>query len=93
MPAPSRTIWLDADGWAVRVIDQTQLPHVLATRRLETVDDAAAAIRAMVVRGAPLIGATAAYGMALAIRVDPSDGGVAAARETLLATRPTAGGD
>ncbi|MCB9948328.1 MAG: S-methyl-5-thioribose-1-phosphate isomerase [Rhodospirillaceae bacterium] len=85
-----RTIWLDPDGWAVGIIDQTRLPHDFVTTRLETVDAAAHAIRAMLVRGAPLIGATAAYGMALAMRADPSDAGLAAARAGLLATRPTA---
>ena len=66
-----RTIWLAEDGWAVEIIDQTQLPHVFATRRLETLSDAAHAIEAMLVRGAPLIGATAAYGLAMAILEGP----------------------
>lgn len=87
---PMRTIWLAEDGWAVEIIDQTQLPHAFLTRRLESLDDAAHAIRAMLVRGAPLIGATAAYGLALALRADPSDDNLARAGETLLATRPTA---
>jgi len=87
---PMRTIWLAEDGWAVEIIDQTQLPHVFATRRLETLADAAHAIKAMLVRGAPLIGATAAYGLALALRADASDEALAGAGETLLATRPTA---
>ena len=85
-----RTIWLDDDGWGVRVIDQTQLPHRFETVRLETVDQAAHAIRAMLVRGAPLIGAMAAYGMCLAVRADDSDEGVDSAHALLLATRPTA---
>jgi len=68
---PRRTIWLAEDGWAVEIIDQTQLPHAFVTRRLESLEDAAHAIRAMLVRGAPLIGATAAYGIALAMRADP----------------------
>src|SRR5499427_4497963 len=68
-----RTIWLEPDGWSVGVIDQTALPHRLATARLTTLSEAAHAIRAMVVRGAPLIGAAAAYGMALALREDASD--------------------
>ncbi len=85
-----RTIWLGDDGWSVEIIDQTRLPHEFATVTLSTLGEAATAIRDMWVRGAPLIGATAAYGMALALRADPADGGLEAAHETLLATRPTA---
>ncbi len=85
-----RTIWLAEDGWSVEIIDQTKLPHVFESCRLETVETAAAAIRDMQVRGAPLIGATAAYGMALAMRRDASDGSIAQAHALLLATRPTA---
>jgi methylthioribose-1-phosphate isomerase len=87
---PYRTIWLADDGWAVEIIDQTRLPHEFVTLRLETKRDAANAIADMWVRGAPLIGATAAYGMALAMREDASDGGLNLAYEMLLATRPTA---
>ena len=87
---PWRTIWLEPDGWSVGVIDQTRLPHRFETRRLTNLTDAAAAIATMVIRGAPLIGATAAYGMALALREDASDDGIARAYATLLATRPTA---
>jgi len=85
-----RTIWLEPDGWSVGVIDQTALPHRLVTSRLTTLAEAAHAIRAMVIRGAPLIGATAGYGMALAVREDASDEGLERAYATLLATRPTA---
>lgn len=85
-----RTIWLAEDAWSVEIIDQTKLPHVFESCRLETVEAAAAAIRDMQVRGAPLIGATAAYGMALAMRRDASDGSIAQAHDLLLATRPTA---
>ncbi len=85
-----RTIWLEPDGATVGIIDQTLLPFELKTRRLGTLDEAAHAIRAMLVRGAPLIGATAAYGMALAMRADPSDAALDQASKTLLATRPTA---
>jgi methylthioribose-1-phosphate isomerase len=85
-----RTIWLAADGQAVEIIDQTKLPHDFVTTRLENIQDAAHAIIAMLVRGAPLIGATAAYGMALAMRADASDGGLEAAYKQLMATRPTA---
>ena len=70
-----RSIWAEADA-TVLVIDQTVLPHVFRTARLGTAAEAAAAIRTMVVRGAPLIGATAAYGLALALREDPSDTGL-----------------
>jgi methylthioribose-1-phosphate isomerase len=87
---PWRTIWLEPDGWSVGVIDQTRLPHRFATKRLATLADAADAIAGMVIRGAPLIGATAAYGVCLALRQDASDEGVERAYATLLATRPTA---
>jgi methylthioribose-1-phosphate isomerase len=85
-----RTIWPAADGRAVEIIDQTRLPHELVILALQTLDDAARAIRTMQVRGAPLIGATAAYGMALAAAVDPSDAGLERAAAILAATRPTA---
>ncbi len=85
-----RSIWLADDGWRVQVIDQTRLPFAFEVATLATVAEAAHAIRAMVVRGAPLIGATAAYGLALALREDPSNGGLATAHAQLLATRPTA---
>ena len=87
---PTRTIWPSADGTAAEIIDQTRLPHAFVTARLATLDDAAHAIRTMLVRGAPLIGATAAWGMWLALRSDPSDSALAHAHATLLATRPTA---
>jgi len=85
-----RTIWLADDGWAVEIIDQTKLPHIFETCRLENLETAADAIRDMRVRGAPLIGATAAYGMALAMLNDSSDGNVRHAHDLLLGTRPTA---
>ena len=85
-----RSIWLEPDGWSVGIIDQTALPHRLATARLTTVDDAAHAIRAMLVRGAPLIGAAAAYGVCLALRADASDEALERACAILLKTRPTA---
>jgi len=84
-----RTIWLGDDGWSVNVIDQTLLPHAFEVRRLASMVDAAAAIADMVVRGAPLIGATAAYGMALAAHADTSDPALEEAYAQLLATRPT----
>jgi methylthioribose-1-phosphate isomerase len=85
-----RTIWPGADGASVEIIDQTRLPHAFAVERLATVDEAAHAIRTMQVRGAPLIGATAAYGLWLALRVDASDATLLSAGASLLATRPTA---
>jgi methylthioribose-1-phosphate isomerase len=86
---PYRTIFVTESG-SVRVIDQSRLPFEFATVDLETFADAAQAIKTMVVRGAPLIGATAAYGMALAVRSSPSDGQIAEAARILQATRPTA---
>ncbi len=85
-----RTIWLAEDGWAVEVIDQTRLPYAVVVRRLETLDDAAVAIRTMVVRGAPLIGVTGAYGLCLALRTAADDAALAHAVDVLAATRPTA---
>src|SRR5262245_53144254 len=85
-----RTIRPREDGRAVEVLDQTRLPFELVFRELATLADAAEAIAAMRVRGAPLIGVTAAYGVWLALRRDPSDAALAAAVEALLATRPTA---
>src|SRR6202795_4006843 len=85
-----RSIWLEPDGWSVGVIDQTTLPHRFRTTKLTSLDAAAHAIRAMLIRGAPLIGATAAYGICLALRADASDEALERAYATLLATRPTA---
>jgi methylthioribose-1-phosphate isomerase len=85
-----RTIWPVEDGRAVEIIDQTRLPHAFVMRRLTTVEEAAEAIRTMRVRGAPLIGATAACGMALAASADPTQTALDAARALLLSTRPTA---
>src|ERR1700680_603057 len=87
---PMRSIWVEPDGWSIGVIDQTALPHRFVTTRLTTLDETAHAIRAMLIRGAPLIGATAAYGMCLALRADASDEGLERAYAMLLATRPTA---
>ena len=85
-----RSIWLEPDGWTVSAIDQRRLPHDFVVARLTTCVDAADAIRSMLVRGAPLIGATAAYGMALAMRADSSDAALDRAYQTLIVTRPTA---
>ena len=86
---PYRTIWRTESG-AVTILDQTRLPHAFETVVLDDVEAAAHAISAMLVRGAPLIGATAAYGMALAMERDSSDANLKAAHALLLATRPTA---
>src|SRR5688572_25939828 len=85
-----RTIWVGPDGWSVEIIDQTRLPHELSFLTLRTLEDAARAILTMQVRGAPLIGVTAAYGVCLALRADASDAALARACAVLLATRPTA---
>ncbi len=85
-----RTIWLESDGAAVGIIDQTLLPHRFATLRLTTLNEAAHAIKSMQVRGAPLIGAAAAYGVWLALREDASDENLERACAALMATRPTA---
>lgn len=85
-----RSIWPLADHSAVEIIDQRKLPHIFEVVRLEQLEDAATAIRDMYVRGAPLIGATAAYGVCLALRTDTSDAALARAVDLLQATRPTA---
>ncbi|WP_216904060.1 S-methyl-5-thioribose-1-phosphate isomerase [Synechococcus sp. CCY 9618] len=87
---PWRTIWLEEGGRSIGVIDQTLLPHRFVTRSLTTLEQAAEAISTMVVRGAPLIGVTGAYGLMLALQDDPSDASLAAAFARLNATRPTA---
>src|SRR3954471_25096407 len=87
---PTRTIWLEADGWSVGIIDQTVLPHRFATLRLVRLDDMARAIKTMQVRGAPLIGAAAAYGLCLTLLADASDEAVGRAPAALAAPRPTA---
>ncbi|HOT82695.1 MAG TPA: S-methyl-5-thioribose-1-phosphate isomerase [Candidatus Defluviicoccus seviourii] len=87
---PYRTIWRAADNRAVEIIDQTLLPHAFAIARLETLAQAAEAIQVMRVRGAPLIGAAAAYGLCLAAVDDASDAALTEASRVLLATRPTA---
>jgi methylthioribose-1-phosphate isomerase len=85
-----RTIWLDEASGLPRIIDQTRLPFEFELRTLASVDDVAEAIASMRVRGAPLIGAAAAHGLALALSTDPSDAALAEAIRKLAATRPTA---
>jgi methylthioribose-1-phosphate isomerase len=87
---PMRTIWVEAEATSVGIIDQTMLPHRFATVRLASLDDAVRAIQTMQVRGAPLIGAAAAYGVWLALRADASDDNLERAYGALLAARPTA---
>ena len=85
-----RTIWVAADGKSVEIIDQTRLPHQFSIVTLRTLDEAAQAIKSMQVRGAPLIGAAAAYGVCLAVGADASDEALDRAYDILSATRPTA---
>jgi len=86
----TRSIWLATDGWSVGIFDQSLLPHRVETLRLASWQDAARAIASMQTRGAPLIGAVAAYGLALALREDSSDDNLERACSALLVTRPTA---
>ncbi|MDQ2801941.1 MAG: S-methyl-5-thioribose-1-phosphate isomerase [Pseudomonadota bacterium] len=86
-----RTVWVDReDAWSVRIIDQTKLPWTVEVLRLTTAEEAAHAIRAMHVRGAPLIGAVAAYGLCLALRADPATEAMERAASLLAGARPTA---
>ena len=85
-----RTIWLEAGGTSIGVIDQTKLPHKFITRSIGNLEEVTEAIRSMVVRGAPLIGVTGAYGLMLALQKDTSDESLAKAFSKLLSTRPTA---
>ena len=87
---PYRSLWWDIDAEALQIIDQRWLPHDFRIEQLDSPQGFASAIKDMHVRGAPLIGATAAYGMALAIRQDPSDAALQQAWEALNQTRPTA---
>ncbi|ATG35694.1 S-methyl-5-thioribose-1-phosphate isomerase [Phaeobacter piscinae] len=85
-----RSLWWDEDQSVLMIIDQRWLPHEFRIQPVATLEEFATAIVEMRVRGAPLIGATAAYGMALAAELDPSDSALQAAWEQLNATRPTA---
>ena len=87
---PTRTIWLGSDGETVEIIDQRKLPFEFTVVGLRTLSDTVKAIHDMFVRGAPLIGATAAYGMALAMRENSSDASLDNAYSELFAARPTA---
>ncbi len=85
-----RTIWLAEDGWRIRIIDQTRLPHEFVLLDLESVEQVAEAIKSMRVRGAPLIGAAAAYGLAVAMHHSPTTENLEQSMAVLAATRPTA---
>ena len=86
-----RSVWVDPDdGWSVRIFDQTKLPWRLDVLRLTEVAQVAHAIFSMQVRGAPLIGAVAAYGVCLALRADASGAALERDGAMLAATRPTA---
>jgi methylthioribose-1-phosphate isomerase len=85
-----RSIWVDKDGWSVHILDQTKLPWSVEILRLTEVAHAAHGIRAMQARGAPLIGALAAYGLCLALRADASTDAMERDAALLAATRPTA---
>ncbi|MFC5453535.1 S-methyl-5-thioribose-1-phosphate isomerase [Prosthecobacter fluviatilis] len=87
---PHRSIEAEHATRTARIIDQTLLPHLVEWRELQTMEDAAEAIRVMRVRGAPLIGATAAFGLYFALRDDATDGALQKAYDVLHATRPTA---
>ena len=85
-----RTIWPEPACTAVQIINQTRLPHAFEVKRIATVSEMVTAIKIMEVRGAPLIGAAAAYGVALAMLADPGDANLKQAAAALLKSRPTA---
>ena len=85
-----RTIWFDEKDQAVKIIDQTKLPHKFEVKNLKTIKDTINAIKTMEVRGAPLIGATAAYGIVLAIMESNDPEFIKISRENLIKSRPTA---
>ena len=84
-----RTIWFDEENQVVKIIDQTKLPHQFIIKDLKTIKDAINAIKTMEVRGAPLIGATAAYGIVLAIMENNDLEFVKKGGENLIKSRPT----
>ena len=83
-----RTIWYENN--VVKIIDQTKLPHQFIIKDLKTVKDAVNAIKVMEVRGAPLIGGTAAYGIALAVQENTDSEFIKKSAEELIKSRPTA---
>jgi len=84
-----RTIWFDEQNQVVKIIDQTKLPHQFIIKDLKTVKDAINAIKTMEVRGAPLIGVTAAYGIVLAIMEKNDLDFIKKSSEDLIQSRPT----
>ena len=85
-----KTIWFDENIQTVKIIDQTKLPHQFKIKDLKTVKDAINAIKIMEVRGAPLIGGTAAYGIALAVKESINPNFIKKSSEDLIKSRPTA---
>jgi len=85
-----RTIWFDEKNQTVKIIDQTKLPHKFTIKDLKTVKDAINAIKTMEVRGAPLIGATAAYGLVLSVLENNDQSFLKKSSEDLINSRPTA---
>src|SRR5438309_654815 len=85
-----RSLWAEEPAGVVHFIDQARLPHVFEVATARGTDELAAAIKSMRVRGAPLIGVAAAYGIAMAVSRDPSDASISEASNKLRATRPTA---
>ena len=85
-----RTIWFDENSQTVKIIDQTKLPHQFVIKDLKTVKDTINAIKVMEVRGAPLIGATAAYGMVLSIIENNDVSFLTKSKDDLIKSRPTA---
>src|SRR5258708_21137257 len=85
-----RSLWADESLGVVHIIDQARLPHVFETATIASAEAMADAIRGMHVRGAPLIGVAAAFGIALAVGRDPSDESISTASALLRTTRPTA---
>jgi len=85
-----RTIWFDEKNQIVKIIDQTKLPHQFIIKDLKTVKDAINAIKVMEVRGAPLIGGIAAYGIVLSIIENNDQSFLKKSAEDLIQSRPTA---
>ena len=85
-----RTIWFEENNQSVKIIDQTKLPHQFIIKDIKTVKDAINAIKLMEVRGAPLIGGTAAYGIALAVKENNNPDFLKKSTEDLIQSRPTA---